>query len=218
MSRGMQVLIAAPAIFGALWDAEQSGQRGKIDAAIRDLESQYPVPIVGAPYTYEDEGMVGAEELIGADEIVGNEDDLVQEIVAGYPIVGAGKPLPSRMQVVQRQPDRRRILMCPFGPTVLTAGSSSNIQAQPQDLFRPDRLVVPSDLAFFFAFTEFKVGQKSALTVAGEIPCAAFTEPAWGIKILADTAQVGNIITITVKNIDTVTRTFRSVLIGNAAV
>jgi hypothetical protein len=214
----MRVQLATPRAFGALWSAMMLGTPGKIDAAVRDFDRANP--IVGAPYEWEDEGMVGAEELIGAEELVGSEEDAVNEILAGYPLVGAAKRPPGRggMQVVQRQPERRRILMCPFGPNAILTTASANIQAQPQDLFRPDRLVVPSDIAFFFAFTEFKVGQKSALTVAGEVPCAAFTEPAWGIKIMADTANVGNIITITVKNNDASTRTFRAVLIGNAAV
>lgn len=229
MQRQIQVQAVNPALFASLWAAQMSGDQRLMGEAAGALKNDSFA--VGAPYydPDDDSGYVGAQELIG------NEEDIVRELTGGDPralvgleeLVGAavrravgGQPsLPaSRTMVAQREPERKRILMCPFGPNVILTGVTSNITAQPQDLFRPDRLVVPSDLAFFFAFTEFKIGQKSALTVQGEVPCAAFTEPAWGIKILTDTSNIGNIITISAKNIDASTRTFRAVLIGTAAV
>ncbi len=207
--------VASAAVFGALWDAQLSADPARIEAAITALDNEQFA--VGS-YGYEDSGMVGA------DEIVGSEDDLVEELVgAGYDIVGAHvKAAQIRGQgaqrVVRKVEERRRILLCPFGPNVLAAGASANIQVQPQDLFRPERLVIPSDLAFFFALTDFKIGQKSVFTAAGQLPCATFTEPAQGVRLLPDTSNVGNVVTLAVTNIDAASRTFRAAIIGTAAV
>lgn len=215
MSRGLMMVGASAAVFGALWDAQVSKDPARIEAAIEALDNESFA--IGAPYGYEDSGMVGA------DEIVGGEDELVEELVgAGYDIVGAharaAQIRGGASRVVRKQEERRRILLCPFGPNVLAAGASANIQVQPQDLFRPERLVVPSDLAFFFALTEFKIGQKSVFTAAGQLPCATFTEPAQGVRLLPDTSNVGNIVTLGVTNIDAAQRTFRAAIIGTAAV
>jgi hypothetical protein len=109
-------------------------------------------------------------------------------------------------------------LLCPFGPNVIAAGASTNIQQQPQDLFRPERLVIPSDIAFFFSLTDFKIGQKTVFTATGQLPCATFAEGAMGVRLLPDTSNIGNTVTLSATNTDSSSRTFRAAVIGTAAV
>src|SRR3954462_1010672 len=54
-----------------------------------------------------------------------------------------------------------------LGSTSVAGNSSANINVQPQVIFRPERLVVPSNLAVDFLITDIKVGKNSQLVSTG---------------------------------------------------
>jgi hypothetical protein len=111
---------------------------------------------------------MGTAEIVGEgeDDIVGDED-LLHALSIGAARRGhhrkasalkkAAQKLtefrkidPNAVAIRQRDLNKRRRFPLGFQPTTVTGGSTSNIPAAPQDMFRPERLVIPSDIAFDF--------------------------------------------------------------------
>lgn len=102
--------------------------------------------------------------------------------------------------VVQRDLDRRRRYPLGVVPTTITAGTQSQIPASPQNLFRPERLVIPSDIAFDSGVVDIKVGNTSQFVQSAEVPGALFSEVAINTGVNFDTAEIGNQISATIRN------------------
>lgn len=102
--------------------------------------------------------------------------------------------------VVQRDLNKRRRYPLGFLRTSVLAGATSNIPAAPQNLFRPERLVIPSDIAFDFSVTDIKIGNQSQFVQNVAIPGAIFSEVAIDTAVYFDTAEVGNQVTVSVTN------------------
>ena len=102
-------------------------------------------------------------------------------------------------------------------PSTSVAGTSSaNINVQPQVIFRPERLVVPSNLAVDFLITDIKVGKNSQLVSTGALPAVMFTEQAFGVRLKMDTAQISMFVTVSVTNQNPAARNFQGGLVGPA--
>lgn len=167
-------------------------------------------------------GSLGAQEILGAMEILGRADpDDVQEALSGNPHLAA-KIAHARaaggVYVKEDHLDKRRRLIMGIAPTSVTTLAVADIETKPQQLMRIERVVVPSDIAFFFGIEDVKVGNRSQLVASGQLPAATFTEVARDCYVHWDTAVVGNIVTISVINNDTVTHVFRGTLLGTAAI
>src|SRR5262249_374524 len=102
--------------------------------------------------------------------------------------------------VVQRELDRRRRYPLGVVPTVVTSGSQSQIPASPQNLFRPERFVLPSDQAFDLAVVDIEVGNGRQLGQSAEVPGALSSEVAINPGVNFDTAEIGNQIAVPVRN------------------
>ena len=96
------------------------------------------------------------------------------------------------------------------------AAASANINVQPQVIFRPERLVVPSNLAMDFLITDIKVGKNSQLVSTGALPAVMFTENAFGVRLRMDTAQISMFVTVSVTNQNPAARNFQGGLVGPA--
>lgn len=96
--------------------------------------------------------------------------------------------------------NKRRRFPLGFQPTTVAAGATSNIPAAPQDMFRPERLVIPSDTAFDFGIQDVKVGNTSQLVSGGEVPAAMFTEVSIDTHVHFKTAEIGNQLSVAVRN------------------
>lgn len=103
-----------------------------------------------------------------------------------------------------------------LGSTTVAGNSSANINVQPQVIFRPERLVVPSNLAPFFLITDIKVGKNSQLVSTGALPAVMFTENAFGVRLKMDTAQISMFVTISVTNQNGQAQQFQGGLVGPA--
>jgi hypothetical protein len=103
-----------------------------------------------------------------------------------------------------------------LGSTSVTGNSSANINVQPQVIFRPERLVVPSNVAVDFLITDIKVGKNSQLASTGALPAVMFTETAFGVRLKMDTAQISMFVTISVTNQNANARNFQGGLVGPA--
>jgi hypothetical protein len=174
----------------------------------------------------DDFGEIGAElDLVagmGTAEIVGEDDEIGDEDLLHALSIGAArrgnhrkasalkkaasklgefrKIDPGAVAIRQRDLNKRRRFPLGFQPTTVTAGSTSNIPAAPQDMFRPERLVIPSDIAFDFGVQDVKVGNTSQLVSGGEVPAAIFTEVAIDTHVHFKTAEIGNQMSVSVRN------------------
>lgn len=119
--------------------------------------------------------------------------------------------------VVQRELDRRRRYPLGVVPTSITAGTQSQIPASPQNLFRPERLVIPSDIAFDSGVVDIKVGNVSQFVQSAEVPGALFSEVAINTGVNFDTAEIGNQISATIRNKSGSTIEFSAGFVGTIA-
>lgn len=103
-----------------------------------------------------------------------------------------------------------------LGSTSVAGNSSANINVQPQVIFRPERLVVPSNIAIDFLITDIKVGKNSQLVSTGALPAVMFTETAFGVRLKMDTAQISMFVTISVTNQNPQAKNFQGGLVGPA--
>ena len=130
-------------------------------------------------------GGAGNTEIIGAEAAAAAQGAMTQRQVLGQIARrNAGA-------VVQRELDRRRRYPLGVTPTIVTAGSQSQIPASPQNLFRPERLVLPSDIAFDLGIVDIKVGNVSQFVQSAEVPGALFSEVAINTGVNFDTAEIG---------------------------
>lgn len=191
----------------------------------------------------DDIGAIGADILIGDDddddddEISGDEDDVLEALVSGMgdsEIIGARKRrrrvrrakkakairrLAKRNAgaVISRGLERRRRYPLGFVPTNVTTGATQNIPAAPQNLFRPERLVIPSDIAFDLGVPDIKIGNMSQLVQDVELPGAIFSEVAIDTGVHFDTAEVGNQISCRARNKSAITIEFSAAVLGTIA-
>jgi|SRR5579872_1456144 len=103
-----------------------------------------------------------------------------------------------------------------LGSTSVSGNSSANINVQPQVIFRPERLVVPSNLAVDFLITDIKVGKNSQLVSTGALPAVMFTEVAFGVRLKMDTCQISMFVTVSVTNQNPAARNFQGGIVGPA--
>jgi hypothetical protein len=97
----------------------------------------------------------------------------------------------------------------------VAAAAQATVNSQPQVVFRPDRLSIPLSVSVNFLVNDLKIGKNSMLISATGIPAEAFSHDAAGVGMKMDTAQVSQIISITVTNLDAVNpHRFSASLIG----
>lgn len=153
----------------------------------------------------------GSSEIIGA--LVGAANagnSKAKAVVAKIAQRNAGA-------VVQRELDRRRRYPLGVVPTTITAGTQSQIPASPQNLFRPERLVIPSDVAFDAGVVDIKVGNTSQFVQSAEVPGALFSEVAINTGVNFDTAEIGNQISATIRNKSASSFEFSAGFVGTIA-
>lgn len=194
-------------------------------------------------YGGSDFGGIGADLLLsGVDDLIGDgeEDALLQalavsgagdtELIGAVASGNAAAAKKARMKqalkqiamrnagaVMTRGLDRRRRYPLGFVPTVIAAATSSAIPAAPQNLFRPERLVIPSDIAFDSGVRDIKVGNQSQLVQSVEVPGALFSEVAINTGVTFDTAEVGNQVSVDIRNKSALAFEFSAGLVGAIA-
>lgn len=145
------------------------------------------------------------------------------EIIGAAEARGAQKALNAikakkGMAVVQNAPARRRRMPLGFVPTTVAASGIATIPAAPQNIFRAERLMIPSDIAFDLGVTDLKVGNQSQFAQSGEVPAVLFSEVAINTGVEFDTAEVGNQVSCAVRNKDTVNDVvFTAAAVGTVA-
>ena len=108
-------------------------------------------------------------------------------------------------------------IMCALGlgSTLVAGNNSANINVQPFEGLRLDRLIIPSSVAGDFLITDIKVAGESQFGSPGCIPGMAFAETAFAIKLRGDAARPRQFITVCVTNQNFAARNFQGILIGH---
>ena len=167
----------------------------------------------------DDYGSIGLDpQFVGADDmnflnslVSGHLDALISgdgtsEIIGAAPKSAAKKKalkqlaMRSAGAVIKRGLDRRRRYPLGVVPTTITSGDTETIPTTPQNLFRPERLVIPSDIAFDIGVTDVKVGNQSQFVETSEVPGSLFSEVAINTGVTFDTAEIGNQISVQIRN------------------
>jgi hypothetical protein len=113
------------------------------------------------------------------------------------------------------KPVAERNLFIGFTQLGIVANGLASITVQPQLPFKGYRLSIPQILANFFSIVDVKVGKDSQLVAPGAVPATSFSEVSVGDNISMDTADVGQLITVQVQNIDgAAAHDFRATLFG----
>ena len=147
--------------------------------------------------------LLGATEIVGADELMGSDD-----------MVGAS----GRKRLVRSNPEHERELVIGFDSVAaLAINTPTNVNAQPQLIFRPERIVVPQAIAPAFVLNDVKIGVASQFVVGALVPAECFSSNAFGVRMKMDTAQVNSTITINVTNIGAAALRYFCAMFGIAA-
>lgn len=166
----------------------------------------YPVqqwsPFSGDP----DYAIMGAYEIMGNPAATPASKALAASVLArGAKVVG------------QVQPRREGAQTLPCTSLTVLTTATRDISLQPQRPFRPEKFRASSThTAPFFVITAYSIGQDNQFVGPGSIPCDLFSEVALYSQISAYTANLGNLITLTVQNIDAATRDFRAAFFGTS--
>lgn len=173
--------------------------------------------------------IIGAEDIVGADLAMGGYSELdnifgaSRALVIGNQgsLINQGQvetALASRhsAMVVQRGVTKAREYPLGFPVTAVAANGTATVSTQPQVPFRGRRLIVPSDIAGSFLITDLKIGKNSMFPSANPVPARAFTELGVGVDLNLDTAQISQLVTISVENTTGGAVDFSACVIGTA--
>lgn len=168
-----------------------------------------------APQPYYQQNPFGGDpdyEILGAYEIMGNPAaSPAQRALAASVLSRSAKV------VTQTRPNREGFQTLPCTSLTVLTTATRDISLQPQRPFRPEKFRASSThTAPFFTITAYSIGQDNQFVGPGSIPCDLFSEVALYSEISAYTANLGNLITMTVQNIDAATRDFRSAFFGTS--
>lgn len=185
--------------------------------------------------------MVGIEEIVG-DDILGDgfvgEDDAagirgIDALVGAYKALKAqgtskaarqadsvkaliSKRVEAGSIVRDVNPSKSREYVVGFDVTPVAGLGTQTIPKQPQVLFRPERIIVPSNVAFDFMISDVKIGKNSQFTASGEVSAVTFIESAFGVRLKMDTCQISMQIILSVRNLSANDRNFMASIIGPA--
>lgn len=129
----------------------------------------------------------------------------------------AQKLAQSSVVTTETKPTRAREYPIGFlsnGP--ILPGLSAQVISQPQIVFRPERIVIPSDIAGQFQLDQVIVGKNNQFVASQPIPGRVFAENGVGVRLQMDTAQISQNIVMQVTNIGGAAATFRAAIIGPA--
>lgn len=101
-------------------------------------------------------------------------------------------------------------------PTAIAGGAITPLKASPQVPFKGRRLIIPSDVAGALIITAFTIGKNPVLVSADPVSGRAFTEIGVGVDLNMDTAQISQVIALTLQNTSGASVSVTPTLIGTA--
>ena len=101
-------------------------------------------------------------------------------------------------------------------PTTVAPATQGVASAQPQIPFRPEKLVVPSDINGSFDILDVKVGKDSQFVAPGLVPARVFDEKAVDHILSFHAAAISQVISVSVINNAGVALTFKCYMTGTS--
>ena len=164
------------------------------------------------------------EELLGGEEILGHEEILGAALMAAASKIKGGSAfqaalankLAKRAPITQKvQPTKKRRWTVGFGPAVVPPLTTVTVQAQPQCLFRGEKLINTGDSTNLFIQGLF-VGQKSQLpTFQNPIAVSTYAGGVLDNELMMDTCDPALFITFQIQNTGATTATWAMSVIGH---
>jgi hypothetical protein len=189
-------------MYGDLLDGEDSSGFEYTEILGDDFIPSSSGAFVGDEFVEGD--MMGAFRRLGGRRNAAASQALMRKRVAAGALLRGVPPRQSREYALG------------LGSTSVSGSSSANINVQPQVIFRPERLVIPSNLAVDFLITDIKVGKNSQLVSTGALPAVMFTEVAFGVRLKMDTCQISMFVTLSVTNQNPAARNLQGGIVGPA--
>ena len=180
------------------------------NAAVAALFSGYGRPGFGQDY-----------EIMGALQIIGSPmaSPQAKQQALGTLAKAALANRAGAVQVRQGNPQRAYEQILPVESLAIASAVTRDITLTPQRTFKPTRFRASSTYtAPYFRITAYTIGAEPQFIAPGGVPCDLFSEVAFYSTTDGETANIGNIITMSVQNIDPllVTRDFRAAFFGIA--
>jgi hypothetical protein len=170
---------------------------------------------IGGDGTTEIVGADDLEALVGADEL-----DLLMGAAPrrrpGQVMANARHIDPNAVAVIQKRLSTRRKFPLGFPAVTIPLGATALLETNPQFVFRPERLVVPSDIAFDVRLQDVKVGTQSQFVSTDAVPGAVFSEVAINTGISFRTAEIGNGVSFNAINVGAGPTNFSAAIIGTS--
>jgi hypothetical protein len=101
-------------------------------------------------------------------------------------------------------------------PAIIPGGAPSILIAQPQVPFKGRRLIIPSDVAGALIILNLIIGKNPVLVSADPVAARAYTELGVGVDLNMDTAQISQIISLSLSNTSGASVAVTATLIGTA--
>ncbi len=172
----------------------------------------------GRSRTQEDEEVLGYDEIMGA----------VQEILGAGASSAALQKSPAFTQALARrvaarapmtksvQPTKKRRWPIAFGPTAVPPSTTITATANPQVLYRGEKLINTGDTTNLYISSLFVGNQQQLPSLGNPISVSAFAATVLDNEMLFDTCQPALAITIQVQNLGTTnTQTWSMTLFGH---
>lgn len=151
--------------------------------------------------------IIGDEEIIGAEYVGDSDIDRLLAMGAEAAAAASGGRLPRAGRAVTTVDAKLGLWKKHYLPlnlvgatTVAGAGGTGTLQNNPQRLFKPSRLIVPSDVAGLFAILNIFIGVKPQLVATGSMPARVFSETSFDTDFEGDTAQISQAVAVQVVN------------------
>lgn len=169
--------------------------------------------------------LIGDDELTELLEVAGDDYDMydvgaarrVGKMQAAASKIAAARKAMSSRTLTANPPTEVRQYPLGFdsGAAGVAAATNVLITSRPQQIFRPERLILSSASAPAFLVNDILVGNRSQLVAAGALPGDAFRPDAFGVRLKMDVARVSQDITLSVTNLTAATQRFNAALIGD---
>lgn len=161
---------------------------------------------------------LGHQEILGREEILGALGLSTQQLKGGPTFQQAlANKLARRAPVVQKvQPTKKRRYVMGFGPTTIPPSSTVTISAQPQVLFRGEKLINTGDSNNLFIAGMFVGNLPQLPTFGNQISVSTFAGTVLDNEMLFDTCDPALNVTFQVQNVSsTTTQTWSMSLVGH---
>lgn len=140
-----------------------------------------------------------SEDDLGEDDSDYDLDDDEELIKAARELrTGESIGIDEMLSVDARRVQKARMYPLGFPSTLMRKGQRLSIKATPMATYRPQRLIIPSDVAPAFLIEDLMIQRQSQFPLSQPVPARMFTELSIGSDVPMSSCPAGDSITLTV--------------------